>query len=122
MARTVLYVVHNHPSVMPGGAETYALELYEGVKATADYHPVLLARTGPPVSPTGRVHEGTLLEPVAGDPDQYYFHTDIQDYDWFLSSSRNKHVYTKFYREFLNAYRPDVVHFQHSLFLCTESF
>lgn len=117
MTRTVMYVVHNHPSVMPGGAETYALELFHGMKAGPDYQPVLVARTGPPVSRTSRVHEGTLLEPVFGESDQYFFHTDIQDYDWFLSSSRNKQVYTKFFRELLEAYRPDVVHFQHSLFL-----
>lgn len=109
--------MHNHPAVMPGGAETYALELYEAMRASDRYAPVLLARTGPPVSRTGRVHEGTLLEPVGGDPNQYFFHTDIADYDWFLSTSRNKDVYTTFFRQFLEAYRPEVVHFQHSLFL-----
>jgi glycosyltransferase involved in cell wall biosynthesis len=109
--------MHNHPSVMPGGAETYALELHEAMKSSDRYRPVVLARTGPPVSRSGRVHEGTLLEPVGGDADQYFFHTDIDDYDWFLSTSRNKDVYTRFYRDFLEAYRPDVVHFQHSLFL-----
>jgi glycosyltransferase involved in cell wall biosynthesis len=113
----VLYVVHNHPAVMPGGAETYALELYGAMRDSGRYDPILLARTGPPVSRTGRVHEGTLLEPVGGDPNQYFFHTDIADYDWFLSTSRNKDVYTKFYRDFLAAYRPEVVHFQHTLFL-----
>lgn len=114
---TVLYVVHNHPSVMPGGAETYALELYDAMRSSGRYDAMLLARTGPPVSRGRRVHEGTLLEPVGGDPNQYYFHTDIEDYDWFLSTSRNKDVYTRFYREFLQAVRPDVVHFQHTLFL-----
>ena len=113
---TVLYVVHNHPSVMPGGAETYALELYEAMRESDRYDAMLLARTGPPVSRGGRVHEGTLLEPVGGDPNQYYFHTDIEDYDWLLSTSRNKDVYTKFYRDFLLAVRPDIVHFQHTLF------
>jgi glycosyltransferase involved in cell wall biosynthesis len=116
MERTVLYVVHNHPTVMPGGAETYALELYRAMENSPGYTPVLLARTGPPVSKTGRVHEGTLLEPVGDDPNQYFFHTDITEYDWFMSTSRNKDMLTKFYRPFLEAYRPDVVHFQHSLF------
>jgi glycosyltransferase involved in cell wall biosynthesis len=101
---------------MPGGAETYAVELYHAMADSPDYTPVLLARTGPPVSKTGRVHEGTLLEPVGDDPNQYFFHTDISEYDWFMSTSRNKDMLTKFYRPFLEAYRPDVVHFQHSLF------
>jgi len=39
----VLYVVHNHPAVMPGGAETYALELYEAMRDSGRYDPLLLA-------------------------------------------------------------------------------
>lgn len=117
MTKKVLYVLHNHPAVMPGGAETYALELYREMRDFGSYDTILLARTGPPVSRGGRVHEGTLLEPVGEDAGQYFFHTDIEEYDWFLSSSGNKAVYTRFYRDFLRAYRPDVVHFQHTLFL-----
>ena len=30
--RKVLYVLHNHPSVRPGGAEVYGLELYEAMQ------------------------------------------------------------------------------------------
>jgi glycosyltransferase involved in cell wall biosynthesis len=117
MTKKVLYVLHNHPAVMPGGAETYALELYRAMRDSGPYETILLARTGPPVSRSGRVHEGTLLEPVGEDPGQYFFHTDIEEYDWFLSTSGNKAVYTRFYRDFLRAFRPDVVHFQHTLFL-----
>jgi hypothetical protein len=32
--RKVLYVSHNHPAVRPGGAEAYALELYEAMRAS----------------------------------------------------------------------------------------
>lgn len=117
MKKKVLYVLHNHPAVMPGGAETYALELYRAMRDSSRYDTTLLARTGPPVSRGGRVHEGTLLEPVGEDPGQYFFHTDIEEYNWFLSTSGNKAVYTRFYRDFLLAFRPDVVHFQHTLFL-----
>jgi glycosyltransferase involved in cell wall biosynthesis len=115
--RTVLYVLHNHPSVMPGGAETYAVELFNAMKGSADYKPVLVARTGPPVSRGRRAHEGTLLESAGNGPDEYYFHTDLDEYDWFLSSSRNKASYTRYFRDLLTAYRPDVVHFQHTLFI-----
>lgn len=117
MTKKVLYVLHNHPSVMPGGAETYALELYRAMRDSGSCDTILLARTGPPVSRTGRVHEGTLLEPVGEDPGQYFIHTDIEEYDWFFSTSTNKSVYTRFYRDFLRAFKPDVVHFQHTLFL-----
>jgi glycosyltransferase involved in cell wall biosynthesis len=117
MSSRVLYVVHHHPSVMAGGAETYALELYEQVRDSApDWEPLLLAGTGPSGSGRGTPHPGTLIEPVGGDPGQYFFHTDAADYDWFLSSARNKEFYTRYLADFLRAYKPDVVHIQHSLF------
>ena len=117
MSTRVLYVVHHHPSVMAGGAETYALELYEQVRDdTPGWEPVLLAGTGPAGSGRGNPHPGTLVEPVGADPGQYFFHTDAADYDWFLSSARNKEFYTRYLADFLRAYRPDVVHIQHSLF------
>jgi glycosyltransferase involved in cell wall biosynthesis len=113
----VLYVVHHHPSVMAGGAETYALELYEQVRDSAPgWEPLLLAGTGPSGSGRGTPHPGTLIEPVGGDPGQYFFHTDAADYDWFLSTARNKEFYTRYLADFLRAYKPDVVHIQHSLF------
>jgi glycosyltransferase involved in cell wall biosynthesis len=114
--RKVLYVVHNHPSVRPGGAETYALELYREMKRSEEFEPILLARTGPPLSRGQRSREGTLLSMVGDDPGQYFFHTEGAEYDWFYSTSRNKSIYTKFYADFLSAVKPDVVHFQHTLF------
>ena len=117
MSTRVLYVVHHHPSVMAGGAENYALELYTQVRDQApDLEPLLLAGTGPSGSGRGTPHPGTLIEPVGGDPGQYFFHTDAADYDWFLSSARNKEFYTRYLADFLRAYKPDVVHVQHSLF------
>ena len=113
----VLYVVHHHPSTMAGGAETYALELYEQMRDQAPgWEPLLLAGTGPAGSGAGSPHPGTLVEPVGQDPGQYLFHTDAADYDWFLSTARNKEFYTRYLADFLRAYKPDVVHVQHSLF------
>jgi glycosyltransferase involved in cell wall biosynthesis len=113
----VLYVAHNHPSVRPGGAETYALELYNAMKRSEEFEPFLLARTGPPLSRGQRSREGTLLSLVdPSDPNQYFFHTEFAEYDWFYSTSRNKSIYTKFFPDFVAAIQPDVVHFQHTLF------
>ena len=113
---TVLNVVQGHAAERPGGAETYALELHEAMRAVGTLNPVLLAATGP--SGTGRPspHSGTLVEPVGDDPSQYFFHTDAADYDWFYSTARNKDIYTRHLADFLTAYSPDVVHVQHSLF------
>src|SRR5688500_18935983 len=54
----VLFVSHNHPEIRPGGAEGYALDVYEGVRDAGEFEAVLLSRTGPPVSIGTRYHEG----------------------------------------------------------------
>ncbi len=113
----VLYIAHNHPVVRPGGAEAYAYELYQAMRDGGEVEPLFLARTGPPVSSAPRYHEGTLLASVGDDPNQTFFYTDTLEYDWFHGTSHNKSVYTRHLRDFLLARRPDVVHFQHTLFL-----
>jgi len=118
--RRVLYVSHNHPSVFPGGAEAYALELYEAMRDDSCFDAVMLAKAGPPVSNGGCPHPGTLLSPVNGDPNQYFFYTDASAFDSFLGTSPDADVYMQYFREFLLAIRPDVVHFQHTLFLGYE--
>jgi glycosyltransferase involved in cell wall biosynthesis len=112
----VLYVCHNHPAVRPGGAEAYAFELYEAMRDSGPFEPLLLARTGRPVSKTNRYHEGTLLTGVDHDPNQYFFYTDFDEFNWFLGVTRNKSVIPRYFRDFLAVQRPDVVHFQHTLF------
>jgi glycosyltransferase involved in cell wall biosynthesis len=116
MKRKVLYVSHNHPAVRPGGAETYALELYQAMRESGRFEPTLLARAGPPhlVRPT--VHPGTLLGRVNHDPHQYLFFTNLEDFDWLLLSNRRKQEYHQAYRRFLLGTSPDIVHFQHTLF------
>src|SRR5436190_267135 len=113
----VLYIAHNHPKVRPGGAEAYSLELHETLQASGDFEPIFLARTGPPVSGTPRYHEGTLTTTVDGDSSQYFFYTDVSNYDWLNGKSPTKQTLTRFYADFLRAHKPDVVHFQHTLFL-----
>ena len=88
--RKVLYISHHHPAVRPGGAETYALELYEAMKAFGSYEPIFLAKGGPPISTTRKPHEGTLLGAVNSDPNQYFFYTDGFDYDWLHGTARVK--------------------------------
>jgi glycosyltransferase involved in cell wall biosynthesis len=117
----VLYVCHNHPRVRPGGAEAYALELYEAMRDSHRFEPLLLARSGKPISKIGRYHEGTLLTGVDGDPNQYFFYSEYSEFDWFLGTTRNKEAITRHFRDFLAAYRPDVIHFQHTLFIGYEA-
>lgn len=112
----ILYVSHNHPTIRPGGAEAYAYELYRAVREGDDFEPLFLARTGPPVSISSRYHEGTLLTGVNDDPNQYFFYTDTLEYDWLNGTPRGKAALIKYLREFLLAQKPDIVHFQHTLF------
>lgn len=113
----VLYVAHNHPSIAPGGVENYALELYEGVKAAREFDPILLARNGPPVSRSAAPHPGTCLARVNQDEGQLFFYTEASGFDLFRMTAPDKRLYTQSFRDVLLSYRPDVVHFQHTLFL-----
>lgn len=120
--KKVLYVSHNHPVIRPGGAEAYAFELHEAMRDESDWESLFLARTGPPFSTSSRYHEGTLLTGVDDrDPGQYFFYTELNDFDWLLNSTREKSTITTHFREFLLAQRPDVVHFQHTLFIGLEA-
>jgi len=112
----VLYICHNHPSVRPGGAEAYALELYHGMRARGEFEPVFLAKGGPPHS-TARAHPGTVFGLCDGDPNQYFVYTDGYEYDQLYGTMTDKVFCTKNMHEFLLAFRPDVVHFQHTFFL-----
>lgn len=113
----VLYVCHNHPSIRPGGAEAYAHELFRSVRESGDFDAVFLAKGGPPLGTSGRLHEGTVIAPVDDGPDEYFFFTDGYRFDWLLGTITDKDFYTRHLRRFLEALRPDVIHFQHTLFL-----
>jgi glycosyltransferase involved in cell wall biosynthesis len=112
----VLYICHNHPSVRPGGAEAYALELYHGMRAQGEFEPVFLAKGGPPLSNDVQRHSGTLIGLVDDDPNQYFLYTDGYHFDWLYGTMTGKEFYTKHVHEFLLAVRPTIVHFQHTLF------
>jgi len=115
--RTVLYICHNHPSVRPGGAENYAYELFDVMQGSPDYDAVFLAKGGAPLGYSGRTHEGTVVAPVGRRDNDYFFYTDGYHYDWLLGTLTDKDFYTFHLRKFLLAIKPDVVHFQHTIFL-----
>lgn len=115
--RKVLYVVHNHPALHPGGAEAYALELYHALRGSSGFEPILLARVGPNVALRRSSHPGTPFSVAGEDPNQYFVFTETAHYDFFLGTSRDKSLYTRHFADFLRAHCPDIVHFQHTLFL-----
>ena len=116
--RKVLYVCHNHPKVRAGGAETYAHELHLALRDTDGWQPIFMAKSGPPLSRSGRPHEDTYISPADGADDEYFLYADGFDFDWLYGTMRHdKALYTEHLRRFLRALQPDVVHFQHTLFI-----
>jgi glycosyltransferase involved in cell wall biosynthesis len=113
----VLYVAHNHPTLHPGGAEAYALELYEGMRQTPGVEPILLARIGSNVARRRVSHPGTPFGSVNDDPNQHFVFTETEHFDFFTLTSRDKSFYSRHLTDFLLAQRPDVVHIQHTHFV-----
>ena len=113
----VLFICHNHPSVRPGGAEAYALELHRYLQRTEQVDSYFLAKGGPPLSNAGSAHLGTYIAPVGRHPNEYFCFTDDWDYDWTMGTiPDDKRLYTKHLRQFFRAIQPDVVHLHHTMF------
>jgi glycosyltransferase involved in cell wall biosynthesis len=113
----ILYVAHNHPTLHPGGAEAYALELYEAMREAPGVEPLLLARIGSNVARRRVAHPGTPFSAVNGDPGQHFVFTETDHFDFFTLTSRDKSLYSKHLASFLLAHRPDVIHLQHTHFI-----
>ena len=106
----VLFICHNHASVRPGGVETYVAELCAGMRAAGDFEPLLLARVRNP-------NADAAITLAADHPGEYFFHNDHAGYDALFGTCSDKSVVTTQFRRFLETHAPDVVHFQHTLFL-----
>jgi glycosyltransferase involved in cell wall biosynthesis len=116
--RRVLFIVHGHPVERAGGAEHYALQLHRGLRGHGRWEPTLLARSGPPHSKMRRPADGRRVVPLNGAADELLLFTDGYDYDWLNGTMRrDKSLYTRHLRALLTELRPDVVHFQHTLFI-----
>jgi glycosyltransferase involved in cell wall biosynthesis len=113
----VLFICHNHPSLYPGGAEGYALEIYDEMKNSGEVDPIFLARVGNTASSGFVSHPGTPFSVLEADTHQYSMQSEIDDFEWLTLSQRQKELFTVHLREFLLTHRPDVVHVQHTLYL-----
>src|SRR4029079_12972959 len=94
MRRKVLYVVHNHPTVRPGGGEAYAEELYQDMRHSQEFEPVLAARIGEERSVEASAHAGAPFPLIGRDPNQYYLRTEWDGIDFFLETYRDKRLST----------------------------
>ena len=69
---------------------------------------------------SGRTHEGTYIAPVGSRQDENFLYTDGYSFDYLNGAITDKDFYTKHFRAFLKAIKPDIVHFQHTLHLGYE--
>jgi glycosyltransferase involved in cell wall biosynthesis len=112
-ATRVLFILHNHPSVQAGGTESYTLNVYESLRRSPDFEPMIVARVDRPEGAPA----GTRFTPLPGDPNQYLVQIETEGYDFTLQTFRNKSLYVRDFADFLTTHKPDVVHFQHHLYV-----
>ncbi len=110
----VLYFAHGHPSVRPGGAEAYALELYRAMRDQPGVDAALVCRVDDGVH---AARSGTLFSLVGNDPGQYFLHTSGYHFDWVYGTVTDKEFITRHVAGFVRAFDPDIVHFQHTQFM-----
>jgi glycosyltransferase involved in cell wall biosynthesis len=115
--KKVLYILHNHPSLSPGGTEAYAMHVYDRLEESGSFEPILLARASQDTAGEFVAHAGTPFVPMADDPNQFLFFVGDEQYDVFFMRSLDKALFTRDLASFLRAHEPDVVHVQHTLFM-----
>lgn len=116
----VLVVSHNHPMIRPGGAEMYAWEMYQGLKKDSDIEPIFLAKGGAPLHNVRLAHPGTQIYSAGDDPNAYFLQTEPEDTNLLMGYATNKGLSTVAFKKFLEAMKPDVVHFNHTVFFGYE--
>jgi glycosyltransferase involved in cell wall biosynthesis len=117
MSERVLFFVHGHPALRPGGAEQASLELYEAMRDGGEFEPFLAARTDDP----NLVRPGTPFGAINDDPNQLLYFSRFAGDDFFLGTRADKSFYTTYLHRLLDTIRPSIVHFQHTVHTGLES-
>jgi len=104
----VLLVSLFHPNLVRGGAQQVCYELFEALRESPDFHPVLLSAIEPRFEALYK--SGARITGFDNRPDEYLFLT--QEYDHWYHRNMNQ-LLAEAYVEFLLEVKPDVVHFHH---------
>jgi glycosyltransferase involved in cell wall biosynthesis len=111
----VLYVCHNHPQFHPGGTEIFAHDLFHAVKRKGAEAMFLAC--------TDNVHRqekpGTRFQGIGRTSDEVVLWTG--HFDRFYLSQIDLHGIVPELTELLQAFRPDIVHFHHTLMIGVEA-
>ena len=102
-----LILSHAHPTFSIGGAQVASYNLFNGLKAQANWNAHYLAGVGPPVAR----HRATPLLAVGDAPDETLFWSD--DFDWFHLGARELDDLSRHFERLVSDLRPDVVNFHH---------
>jgi len=71
--KKVLFILHNHPSVQPGGSEVYTLNAHARLRDSAEFESVVVAR----VEPRDGERADSRFTQLPDDPDQYLVEIEI---------------------------------------------
>lgn len=112
----ILYIVHNHPALHPGGTEIFAHDLFGEVKSRAGVEALFVACTD-------KLHRerkpGTVFQGIGDTADELLLWTG--HFDRFFLSQRDLYAIVPALSELLAAFRPNVIHFHHALMIGVEA-
>ena len=105
-------ISHGHPRYSKGGAEIAAMELAKALRATGEHEVMFVGR-----SPGGKLqHTGTIFSAVA--PNELLVESNGE---WFLQNQASfGPAQIDEWVDFVQAFKPDVVHFHHYVHLGVE--
>jgi glycosyltransferase involved in cell wall biosynthesis len=110
----ILLVVHGHPEFSKGGGEIAAYNLFKQLGQYEECEVAFLAFT-----PSSKnTHIGTPFAVYSNDGSEILF--SGHSFDYFLFSQTNARLIWHNFREFLESFKPDIVHFHHYVHLGLE--
>jgi glycosyltransferase involved in cell wall biosynthesis len=120
MKSKVLYVLHNHPALVHGGSEAYTMNVYEAIRQSGEFEPMLVARATRAAAPQPGRDLAARFAQYGDDPNQFLMFVEEDEYDKLFMRSRSKSILTRDFDYFLRTHRPDVVHIQQTLFIGSD--
>lgn len=114
--RTVLVISHNHPAFFPGGAEIFAYDLFNAIKAEGRYNAFFLAGVA---GHSREMRPGTPFQTIGDASDEILFWGNL--FDLFYQSQQNFHALYIEFKELILQVKPDIIHFHHTLRIGIEA-
>ncbi|MEZ4630568.1 MAG: glycosyltransferase family 4 protein [Deinococcales bacterium] len=108
----VMIIAHGHPDFSKGGAEIAAYNLFKSLRKQPDVNVLFVARH----DVAGAHHGGTPFSMRREGEVLFY----AEGFDVFKFSQPNKRLLWQNFRELIEGFQPDVIHFHHYLFIGLE--